>query len=164
MPWQHVQRCRATELPPVSAPGKGQVFGMWSGEGSRSPSLLVTNKATYCVGYSRGSWEVCPHFADQNTGAGVTCQASQWQDSRFQSLWSLVVAQLGELTGKGSEMPESPQGIGIGGQACALTWHVQVCSKYTWHSSRKAHTCTNQQVEKLPECTHTSMYTHSEKI
>ena len=63
------------------------------------------------------------------------------------------------MTRKGSETPESPWGIGIGGWgARALSWHVQVCSKYTWHSSRKAHTCTNQQVEKLPEYTHTCMH------
>ena len=88
LPWQHVQRCPATSS-----------FSTWKGSGLRDvewggkslPSTLVSNKAAaWCLSpspFTRVTVEAthresgkCVPILQIRKQAGVTCQASQWQD------------------------------------------------------------------------------------
>ena len=42
----HGSTLREAEPPPVSASGKGQAFGTWSGKGNHSPGIFIINKTT----------------------------------------------------------------------------------------------------------------------
>lgn len=98
----------------------------------------------------------CSHFTDQETGAGVACQASQWQswylNPAFQISKPVLLSSLrSDRQGHRDSRIPSALGLGVGVTCIDLALSTAHCA---WHPSGKAHICTDTQAGKLPKHAH----------
>ena len=102
----------------------------------------------------------CSHFTDQKTGAGVTCEASQWQswylNPAFQISKPVLLSFLGSDR-QGHRDSRIPLALGLGGGVTCIDLALSA-AHYAWYPSRKAHICVVTQGEKLPKHVHACMH------